>query len=91
MIAGFLAVLHGGFIVGACDHSSVAEDAHFHVAQRGGGCVGGLDLNGSLSLGLALAVRGDGDPYARSKIPNAVSFVVNTPSRSPHAGRPVHR
>ena len=61
MIAGCLAVLHGGFIVGACDHSCVAEDAHFHVAQRGGGCVGGLDLSDSLSLGLALAVRGDGD------------------------------
>jgi len=26
-----------------------------------------------------------------AKSPTAVSFVVNTPSRSPHAGRPVHR
>ena len=62
MVAGFLAVFHGDFIVGAGDHGSVAEDADFHVAQRGGGYVGRLDLSGSLGLGLALAVRANGDP-----------------------------
>jgi hypothetical protein len=62
MVGGFFAVFHGDFIVGAGDHGSVAEDADFHLAQRGGVYVGGYYLGGSLGLGLAFAVRGGGDP-----------------------------
>src|ERR1700751_4412088 len=62
MVRRFLAIFHGRFVVRAGDHGSVAEDADFHLAQRGGVYVGGYYLGGSLGLGLAFAVRGGGDP-----------------------------
>src|SRR5882762_5308780 len=56
MAGGSLAVYCGGLLVGPGNHGSEAEDADLHVAQRGRLYVAGLDLSGSLGLGLALAV-----------------------------------